>query len=215
MNQHEWVYGCYQYYLENHIEPGNPEDGVWEKAHWPVPKCKGGSKTILLLKQHHAVQGVLQSEEWQTCCVAGWEKHYLEGDYLEMWQKWKTWGGKKWGGISGKITAELGIGCHDPTYLGVGGKIGGKIGGKKTAELGIGLHDPEVRKRASRNGGKRASELKKGIHSPEWDRSKTMRDLTLNQVWESTEDGFRGNPGNVAKHNKQNGWDPNARVRVS
>lgn len=34
------------------------------------------------------------------------------------------------------------------------------------------------------------------------------------QVWESTEDGFKGNAGNVAKHNKQNGWDPKARVRV-
>lgn len=34
------------------------------------------------------------------------------------------------------------------------------------------------------------------------------------QVWESTVDGFRSNPGHVAKHNRANGWDPNARVRV-
>jgi hypothetical protein len=34
------------------------------------------------------------------------------------------------------------------------------------------------------------------------------------QVWESTVDGFRGKPGGVAWHNKSNGWDPNARVRI-
>jgi hypothetical protein len=35
------------------------------------------------------------------------------------------------------------------------------------------------------------------------------------QVWESTVDGFRSNAGGVASHNRANGWDPNARVRVS
>jgi hypothetical protein len=88
MNQHEWVYGCYAYYLENYIEPGNPEDGVWEAAHWPVPQCLGGTKTILLLKQHHAVQGVLQSEEWQHPCVFGWEKAYLTGVLLDQCLYW-------------------------------------------------------------------------------------------------------------------------------
>jgi hypothetical protein len=34
------------------------------------------------------------------------------------------------------------------------------------------------------------------------------------QVWESTIDGFRSNAGNVARHNRANGWDPNARTRV-
>jgi hypothetical protein len=34
------------------------------------------------------------------------------------------------------------------------------------------------------------------------------------QVWESTIDGYRGNAGHVAKHNKKRGWDPNARVKL-
>jgi hypothetical protein len=34
------------------------------------------------------------------------------------------------------------------------------------------------------------------------------------QIWESTIDSFRGNAGNVARHNRANGWDPNARIRV-
>jgi hypothetical protein len=89
MNQHEWVFGCYQHYLENFIEPGNPEDGVWEKAHWPVPACKGGSKTVLLLKEHHAVHNVLQAEEWNYPCLYGWEAKYLSGELLILCKKWQ------------------------------------------------------------------------------------------------------------------------------
>jgi hypothetical protein len=34
------------------------------------------------------------------------------------------------------------------------------------------------------------------------------------QIWESTIDGFRSGPGPVAYHNKANGWDPKARIRI-
>lgn len=37
---------------------------------------------------------------------------------------------------------------------------------------------------------------------------------TNNQLWESTIDGFKGRACSVALHNKSNGWDTNARVRV-
>lgn len=37
---------------------------------------------------------------------------------------------------------------------------------------------------------------------------------TNNQVWESLIDGYQNNAGAVAMHNKANGWDPNARIRV-
>ncbi len=35
------------------------------------------------------------------------------------------------------------------------------------------------------------------------------------EVWESTIDSFQGNAGNVAQHNRRNGWDPDARVKIS
>jgi len=38
---------------------------------------------------------------------------------------------------------------------------------------------------------------------------------TNSQDRESTIDGFRGNPGNVALHNKTRGWDPKARVKIT
>jgi hypothetical protein len=34
------------------------------------------------------------------------------------------------------------------------------------------------------------------------------------QKWVSTMDGYVGSAGNVARHNKKNGWDPKARVKV-
>jgi general stress protein YciG len=46
------------------------------------------------------------------------------------------------------------------------------------------------------------------------DRGRKGGITTSSQVWESLEDGFRGSAGNVAQHNRRNGWDPEARVRV-
>jgi hypothetical protein len=45
---------------------------------------------VLLLKEHHAVQGVLQSEEYQHCCIWGWEANYLDGEMLAMCKKWHS-----------------------------------------------------------------------------------------------------------------------------
>jgi hypothetical protein len=115
-NQHTWVYGCYAYYLENQIEPGNPEDGVWEAAHWPVPKHKGGTKTILLLKEHHAVHGVLQSEEWQHPCIYGWEADYLDGWLYERCKYWHSVKSTKhWSGTKVKVTTLAGAASTYPS----------------------------------------------------------------------------------------------------
>jgi hypothetical protein len=88
INQHTWVAGCYEYYRRMMYEPGNPEDGTWEAAHWPIPNWAGGTQTILLLKQHHAVHGVLQSEEYGQPCIFGWEANYLNGWLYERCKYW-------------------------------------------------------------------------------------------------------------------------------
>lgn len=90
MDQHEYVRGALAYYAENYYEPGNPEDGIWEDCHYPKPECLGGRTTIKLLKQHHAVQGVLQSEEYQHRCIWGWEVDYLSGELLDTARKWMS-----------------------------------------------------------------------------------------------------------------------------
>ena len=98
ITQHEFILGCQKYYAENYYEPGNPEDGEWHDAHYPVPECKGGTETVPLLKQHHAIQGVLQSEEEQHPCIHSWEKWYLTGELLKLYYKWK--------GVSAKTMRE-------------------------------------------------------------------------------------------------------------
>ena len=94
LSQKEFVEGCYNWYREADLQPGNPEDGVWDEAHYPVPSCKGGTETILLLKEHHAIQGVIQSEELQWKCIFNWERKYLSGEYLELFNKWMSEGTK-------------------------------------------------------------------------------------------------------------------------
>ena len=89
MDQHTFVRECYNYYAKNYYEPGNPEDGEWQDCHYPVPKCLGGTTTILLLKHHHAIHGILQSEEYEYPCIFNWEIDYLPDEYLHLFNKWK------------------------------------------------------------------------------------------------------------------------------
>jgi hypothetical protein len=67
-NQEEFVNYCRNLYISQDFLPGDSEFGPWENAHYPEPVCRGGEKTILLLKHHHQIQGVLQSEEFGTKC---------------------------------------------------------------------------------------------------------------------------------------------------
>ena len=94
LSQKEFVEGCYNWYREADLQPGNPEDGDWDEAHYPMPSCKGGTETILLLREHHAIQGVIKSEELQWKCIFNWEKKYLSGEYLELFNKWRSEGPK-------------------------------------------------------------------------------------------------------------------------
>ena len=62
--------------------------------------------------------------------------------------------------------------------------------------------------------------LNQRLHAEKDDEGKSIlavkaAKISASQVWESTEDGFRGNAGAVACHNKARGWDKNARVRIS
>ena len=86
MNQHTYVENCQRFYLVNGLQPGNPDDGDWEDAHYPLPKGKGDD-IVLLLFEHHQVQGLLQSEEVGRCCFfKGHAKHFLTyGPFVENW----------------------------------------------------------------------------------------------------------------------------------
>ena len=105
--QEQFVRWCEDYYFDKRLEPGNPCHGDWESCHYPVPKCLGGSNTVLLLKEHHAIQGVLQSEECNHPCIWGWEKSYLEAEILSLWRKWMGVKGRPFTFDSGRKAQSL------------------------------------------------------------------------------------------------------------
>ena len=72
-------------YEANQTAQDEPET-IFEGAHHPVPRHQGGKTKVALLKQHHAIHGVLQSAETQTCCVFGWEYDLiLNGPFVADW----------------------------------------------------------------------------------------------------------------------------------
>lgn len=109
-------------------------------------------------------------------------------------------------------------------------EVGRKVGLNHYQEK-VGLFDPEYsesedyiedRRRGGITQGYIHLENQTGLFDPNYLSSdKRKEDLkrggstSCAQVWESTHDGYRNNPGNVAQHNRKNGWDPNDRVRVS
>ena len=77
------------------------------------------------------------------------------------------------------------------------------------------LHAKKDERGKSVNAVKGARKSAEKLHSTKDENGKSVIALGVaTQVWESTIDGFRSNAGNVARHNRVNGWDPNARFRV-
>ena len=79
------------------IRPGDPNEGEWHDAHYPTPRRLGGQETVALLSEHHAVQGVLQSEEFGCLCFHSWERKHLPKELLPLWHKWRSWWGRQLG----------------------------------------------------------------------------------------------------------------------
>jgi hypothetical protein len=94
ITQERFVTACQRYYARNGLEPGNPLHGVWHLAHYPTPKCLGGTEVVWLLVHHHALHGVVQSEEVSHCCVFTWEPDYLPPRYKAIHAKWRSWLGR-------------------------------------------------------------------------------------------------------------------------
>lgn len=61
--------------------------GDWHKAHYPLPQCLGGTDWVWLLVADHAIQGVLQSLEFNKRCIRSWERKYLPAEYLPLYSE--------------------------------------------------------------------------------------------------------------------------------
>jgi hypothetical protein len=82
-----------------------------------------------------------------------------------------------------------------------------------------GIFDPENKEKVlegSQKSGRAAVSNKTGIFSPEYEeRHSEVGRESLKQRWKSRVDGYVSSAPLVAKHNKRNGWDPKARIRIS
>lgn len=77
----------YLWYDTNGITVGDCTEGNWEHAHI-VPRCCGGTETVLLLHGHHCYHDLLQSREYnRQCFFAGTTRAWLygEGFLCENW----------------------------------------------------------------------------------------------------------------------------------
>lgn len=70
------------------IQQGDPNEGTWHLAHYPLPSHLGGQEKVALLAEHHAVQGVLQSEEFGVPCIWSWEGKLIPKQYEALYKKW-------------------------------------------------------------------------------------------------------------------------------
>jgi predicted GIY-YIG superfamily endonuclease len=105
--------------------------------------------------------------------------------------------------LTGSSNHSRKVGLFDPDYVNSDKKKedshkGGVTQGFKHLKEQTGLFKPDYI-----DSEKRTEDCKKG------------GSVSGSQVWESTHDGYRNNAGNVAQHNRRNGWDPNNRIKVS
>jgi hypothetical protein len=196
-----------------------------EFAHSPLTKkeCDTG---YYLLHGHHQHQGLLQSEDLNKCCffpyyALKWLKEcdYWPENYFDLWAIYEKYSSdlsrknvKKTNEKLHQAKDENGKSLHtlklheakDENGKSLVAVKWGKIAGKK-------IHEAKDENGKSLHGIRSAKRL--NVEKDENGKSLNAVKASA-QVWESTVDGFRANAGNVAQHNRANGWDPNARTRV-
>lgn len=222
--QHEFVRYCQSLYEQMRLEPGNPMHGDWQEAHYPTPKCLGGTEVIWLLREHHAVQGVLQSLEYGVAAVFGWEKAHLKGEWAYLLPHFihvcgersrknnaaihseKTEGGKSALGVENaeRLNRE-----KTPDGKSVNAVKGGQQSGKNGK--GALCRTPEEMTAHGREGGNISKSQSLGIFAP-GQQSNGGRSAAK-QRWQCTKTGKVSAAGPLTGWQKARGIDPANRVR--
>jgi hypothetical protein len=184
-----------------------------EFAHCPYPEGMGDSGYYLLHNDHQH-QGILQSRDFDRLCFwVGHAKQWLlncdplPDNYFELWDIYEQ--------IVSKHSAE-------------NGKKSGREGGKKSHanrnEEGKSIRavdhmnklnaEKDVLGRSLNS--VKAAEKTNSVKDERGKSAVAVKAITNTnkQLWESTIDGFRSNPGNVARHNRAIGGSPNDKIRV-
>jgi hypothetical protein len=211
MNQHEFVESCLIKYRYEPPPPGQE----WEEAHYPKPKCLGGTATIGLWSCDHTVQGILQSEEYNHPCIHGaWREHdtnnlrsyypQMMGRYEEVYTLLKKAGGKAGGPVSGQKCYEEGLGIFSlsedekrSVAVQAGIKAGRESYENKTGLFGL---SEEERREANKKG---AAVI-----------SSTNGRNSMSQKWQCLVTGYVSNPGGLTSYQRARGIDTTLRVRI-
>jgi hypothetical protein len=180
-----------------------------EFAHSPLTRkeCDTG---YYLLHGHHQHQGLLQSKDLDKCCFYNvhtltWLKEcdYWPDNYLNLWGIYEEYSSRKSRENANKTNSIIHEDKNEEGKSILALKVNEIVHAKKNEEgksvVAVKAGKASV---ASMTPEKRSSNAKEAGR------------VSSKQVWESTKDGFRSNAGCVARHNKRNGWDPNARSRV-
>jgi len=206
MDQHTYVKYCQDYYKEEGLTPGNPDDGEWQDAHYPAPKGVGGN-TILLLFDHHQVQGLLQSEEYGRCCFfIGHTKKFLNsgcfiGNWFDLWDiydKWKDKAVEKMQNHPNTQKARVENGRKNIKKMNQ--KEVGKRGGQRVHEI-----HPELAIEAAK---------RMCAHPNSIETRKNNGKISSGQKWKCLETGHISTPMGLSNYQRARGIDTALRVKV-
>ncbi len=194
--QHEWIEQCL---IKYRFEP-LPEGEHWEEAHYPVPRSRGGTNTVMLWSRDHAVHGILQSEDLDAVCLHGYRRHtdrlLIENnysEYLPLYDKWYKEHKSRAGKIGGtKVSREA-------------KSRGGKNCPKEAQSRGGKNQPKEVKSAAGRLGGSRTP--------PEVRKASGLKATA--QRWQCLETGFITNAASLSRYQMKRGIDTSQRVRLS
>ena len=223
-----YVYFVKKCERENYINDIDPAHYQMEWNHF-WPKCIFGDWPVgnwLTVKQH-AIATALQTLAFKRNCLCSWHKRYLAPNLLALaWPYFRKAASKS---MKEKIKIihsnknENGKSVHAVNM----GKIGGKNTHSKKDEDGKSLHAKRIAAivHAEKDENGKSLHAKKCAAIRDINKHKNKDGKSINaaraaavtnsQLWQSAVDGFTGNAGSVALHNKANGWPLDARVRLS
>lgn len=170
------------------LTPGDETQGVWNLAHYPLPNSQG-NQVITLLVEHHAIQGVLQSEEMGTDCIWGWEGKFLKGELLALFKKWMSFKGRR----VGRTNAN---------------KPSASWESRKENWSAVSASGGRASALAKKARGETWGEFKPHVHS-------MGGKQTASQKWKCPHCGMTASAATIANHMKAKGHDPKTKQRVA
>jgi hypothetical protein len=147
MNQHIFVEGCLIKYRWDHL----PKGQTWEWAHYPLPKCLGGTDMVLLWSCDHSAQGLMQSEEYDHPCLHGVR---YDSDLLNLLEYYPEYVGllDKWTTIRSQRAGQKSMTPRRASEL-----------GQKSRDMGVGIQDPKHKETCVRQARENAAKQAKRV----------------------------------------------------